>query len=133
MVEPEDFLKFGLIPEFVGRLPVVTTLEALDEEALKRILCEPKNALVKQYKELFAYDGVEIIFEDSALSAAAQKAKERKTGARGLRAILEETLSDIMFEIPSDPDAQKVIVTGENVRDKNIKPQIVKKSAIEAS
>jgi len=133
LVEPEDFLKFGLIPEFVGRLPVVTTLEALDEEALKRILCEPKNALVKQYKELFAYDGVEIVFEDSALAAAAQKAKERKTGARGLRAILEETLSDIMFEIPSDPEAEKVIVSGENVRDKNVKPQIVKKSAIEAS
>lgn len=100
-IQPEDLLKYGLIPEFVGRLPVIVTLEELDEEALVKILTEPKNALVKQYKELFKMDGVELEFEEEALKAIAQKAIARKTGARGLRSIIEETLLDIMYEIPS--------------------------------
>ena len=100
-IQPEDLLKYGLIPEFVGRLPVIVTLEELDEDALVRILTEPKNALVKQYKELFSMDGVDLEFDEEALRAVARKAIERKTGARGLRSIIEETLLDIMYEIPS--------------------------------
>ena len=100
---PQDLLKFGLIPEFVGRLPVVTTLKELDREALIKIMTEPKNSLVKQYKKLFKYDNVELEFEQEALNAVVDKAIERKTGARGLRAILEDIMRDIMFEIPSNP------------------------------
>ena len=96
---PEDLLKFGLIPEFVGRLPVIVTLNALDEEALMNILTEPKNALVKQYKRLFEMDGVDLEFESGALRAVAQKAMKRKTGARGLRAILEEAMLGVMYDL----------------------------------
>ena len=106
-LQPEDLLKFGLIPEFVGRLPVMVTLEELDEESLVKILTEPKNALVKQYKELFAMDGVDLEFEEEALLSVAKKAIERKTGARGLSSIIEETILDIMYEIPSRDDIEK--------------------------
>ena len=113
MIEPEDLLKFGLIPEFIGRLPVTVTLDNLDEPALKQILVEPKNALVKQYQELFAYDDIELEFEDAALSAIAKRAIERKTGARGLRAIVEEALMDTMFSAPSDDLITKVTVSAD--------------------
>ena len=114
-LQPEDLIKYGLIPEFVGRLPVMVTLEELDEEALISILTEPKNALVKQYKELFEMDGVELEFDNGALNAIAKKAIERKTGARGLRSIIEETLLDIMYEIPSRDDIEKCLITKETI------------------
>ncbi|HVV68047.1 MAG TPA: ATP-dependent Clp protease ATP-binding subunit ClpX [Gammaproteobacteria bacterium] len=109
-VEPEDLIKFGLIPEFVGRLPVVSTLEDLDEEHLVRILTEPKNALTKQYAKLFQMEGVELEFTDTALRAIAQKAMTRKSGARGLRSILEHVLLDIMYKLPSMKHVAKVII-----------------------
>jgi ATP-dependent Clp protease ATP-binding subunit ClpX len=109
-VEPEDLIKFGLIPEFVGRLPAVATLESLDEPALMKILVEPKNALTKQYSKLFKMEGVELEFRDSALELIAKKALERKTGARGLRSIMEHALLEIMFDLPSLPNLTKVVV-----------------------
>ena len=109
-LEPEDLIKFGLIPEFIGRLPVIATLEDLDEEALIRILTEPKNALTKQYKALFDMDGVNLEFREDALRAIAKKAIERKTGARGLRSILEGILMDPMFDIPTATDIEEVII-----------------------
>jgi len=109
-VEPEDLIKFGLIPEFVGRLPVVATLEELDEDALVSILLEPRNALTKQYKKLFDMEGVELEFRDDALRAIAQRAMKRKTGARGLRTILEGVLLETMYELPSSTTAKKVVV-----------------------
>lgn len=109
-VEPEDLIKFGLIPEFVGRLPAVATLESLDEAALMTILVEPRNALTKQYSKLFKMEGVELEFRESALLLIAKKALERKTGARGLRSIMEHSLLDIMFELPSMPNLVKVVV-----------------------
>jgi len=109
-VEPEDLIKYGLIPEFVGRLPVVATLEELDEEALISILTEPRNALTKQYAKLFKMEGVQIEFREEALRAIARKAMERKTGARGLRTILENVLLDTMYELPSLENVQKVVV-----------------------
>ena len=112
---PEDLLKYGLIPEFVGRLPVVVTLHSLDKNALVSILTEPKNALVKQYQKLLAMDGVELKFTPDALEAIADKAIERKTGARGLRAILEETMLDVMYEIPSREDVGLCTITKECV------------------
>ena len=108
---PQDLLKFGLIPEFVGRLPIVTTLKELDREALIKIMVEPKNSLVKQYKKLFKYDNVELEFDIETLNAVVDKAIERKTGARGLRAIIEDIMRDIMFEIPSNPKIEKCIIT----------------------
>ncbi len=109
-VEPEDLIKYGLIPEFVGRLPVVATLEELDEEALVRILTEPKNAITKQYNRLFEMEGVDIEFRENALYAVARKAMDRKTGARGLRTILENVLLDTMYDIPSQTSISKVVV-----------------------
>ncbi len=109
-VEPEDLIKFGLIPEFIGRLPVVATLESLDEEALMTILTEPKNALTKQYIKLFKMEGVDLEFRESALLLIAKKALERKTGARGLRSIMEHSLLDIMYELPSLTNLSKVVV-----------------------
>ncbi len=123
-LQPEDLLRFGLIPEFVGRLPVMVTLEELDEDALVRILTEPKNALVKQYKELFSMDGVNLEFEEEALHIIAKKAIERKTGARGLRGIIEESMLDIMYEIPSRDDIEKCIITKETVENK-VEPTLV--------
>ena len=114
-VQPEDLLKFGLIPEFIGRLPVLVSLDALDEDALVRIMKEPKNALIKQYKKLFDLDHVELEIEDEAIVAIAKKAIERKTGARGLRSIFEKAMTDIMFDIPSRDDVKKCIVTKETI------------------
>ncbi|GAA1314934.1 MAG: ATP-dependent Clp protease ATP-binding subunit ClpX [Brachybacterium tyrofermentans] len=108
---PEDLLKFGLIPEFIGRLPVITSVSNLDREALIQILTEPRNALVKQFQKMFALDGVELDFERSALEAVADRAIERGTGARGLRAILEDSLQEVMFEVPSRADVAKVVIT----------------------
>ncbi|UJF32034.1 ATP-dependent protease ATP-binding subunit ClpX [Paenibacillus hexagrammi] len=118
MVLPEDLLKFGLIPEFVGRLPVISTLEPLDEEALVRILSEPKNALVKQYQKLLDMDNVSLEFNTEALEAIAKEAIKRNTGARGLRAIIESIMLDVMFEVPSRTDITSCMVTKETVQDK---------------
>ncbi|GAA1392916.1 ATP-dependent Clp protease ATP-binding subunit ClpX [Luteococcus peritonei] len=115
-VRPEDLHKFGLIPEFIGRLPMIATVTPLDEDALVRILTEPRNALVKQYRKMFELDGVTLEFSDDAVQAVALKALERGTGARGLRAILEETLLEVMFEVPSHSEIAEVVVTGECVR-----------------
>ena len=120
-IMPGDLLKFGLIPEFVGRLPIIVTLAALDEEALVSILSEPKNALVKQYKKLFEMDNVLLDFEEEALKEIAKEAIERKTGARGLRAIIEDTMKNIMFEIPSREEIEKVIITKDTIKDKEPK------------
>lgn len=110
-VLPEDFVKFGLIPEFIGRVPVNVSLNPLDREALVRILKEPKSALVKQYQKLFELDGVDLVFEDGALEAIAEKAMERKTGARGLRAIMEGVIMDLMYQVPSDEKVSKCLIT----------------------
>ncbi len=112
---PEDLLKYGLIPEFVGRMPVIVTLHQLDEDALLSILTEPKNALTRQYKRLFEMDGVELKFDDLALKAVAQKAIARKTGARGLRAILEDVMMDVMYDIPSRSDVESCTITKETI------------------
>ena len=112
---PQDFVKFGLIPEFIGRVPVTVSLDLLDKEALIRILCEPKNALTKQYKKLFELDGVELEFEEGALEAIVEKAVERKTGARGLRAIMEAVTLDLMYHIPSDESIKKCVITRADV------------------
>ena len=109
-VEPEDLISYGLIPEFVGRLPMIATLDELDEAALVKILLEPKNAITKQYSKLFKMENTEIEFRDNALLAIAKKAKERKTGARGLRTILENVLLDTMYDLPSNPDVSKVVI-----------------------
>lgn len=123
---PEDLLKFGLIPEFIGRLPIITALEKLTEDDLVRILTEPKNALVKQYAKLLSFDDCELVFEDDALREVASLAIERNTGARGLRSIIEATMRDVMFDVPSDKDIAKVVITKETV-DGTGKPEIVKK------
>jgi ATP-dependent Clp protease ATP-binding subunit ClpX len=123
-VMPEDMLKFGLIPEFIGRLPVITTVRNLDREALIKILTEPRNAYVKQYQRLFELDGVELEFDTGALEAIADQATLRGTGARGLRAIMEEVLQNVMFEVPSNPDAARVLITREVVVE-NVIPTIV--------
>lgn len=117
-VLPEDLLKYGLIPEFVGRLPVVTTLEPLDEEALVRILTEPKNALVKQFQKLLEMDGVELQFEQGALEQIAKEAIKRNTGARGLRAIVEDMMLEVMFDLPSREDVTRCLIKEETVRDR---------------
>ncbi len=116
-VLPQDLVHFGLIPELVGRLPVITNLCALDQEALIRILKEPKNSIMKQYQKLFNLDHVELSFDDKALRALAQKTLDRKTGARGLRATMEELLTPIMYSVPSDPEIEKVLITKETVED----------------
>ena len=112
---PQDFIKFGLIPEFIGRVPMVVSLEALDKESLVRILTEPKNSLMKQYEKLFELDHVELVFEQDALDAIAECSLKRKTGARGLRAIMEKTMMDLMYRIPSDETIAKCIITRETV------------------
>ncbi len=114
---PQDLLKFGLIPEFVGRLPIIATLHELDKEALIKIFTEPKNAIMKQYKKLFEMDNVELVFEEKALEAIVEKAIERNTGARGLRSIVEEIMRDIMYEIPSNENIEKCIITEETVKE----------------
>ena len=110
-VQPEDLIKFGLIPEFVGRVPICVSLEGLDEDALVKVLTEPKNAIIKQYRKLFEIDGVELEFEEDAIREIARKAYEKKTGARGLRSILEGLMNDLMFEIPSDDSITKCVIT----------------------
>ncbi|HKQ32855.1 MAG TPA: ATP-dependent Clp protease ATP-binding subunit ClpX, partial [Thermodesulfobacteriota bacterium] len=114
-VQPEDLLKFGLIPEFIGRLPIVATLEELTEEDFVRILTAPKNALVRQYQKYFDFEKVKLKFTDEALRAIAQEALRRKTGARGLRSIMEEVMLDTMYELPSRNDVQECMVTEEAV------------------
>jgi ATP-dependent Clp protease ATP-binding subunit ClpX len=130
-IEPEDLLKFGLIPEFVGRLPILATLEDLDKSALIRILTEPRNALIKQYQSLFNMDDVNLEFRDNALDAIAEKAIERKTGARGLRSIVELVLMDTMFDIPTKEGIKDVIVN-RDVIEKN-KPPILVHADVKAS
>ncbi|MET3963245.1 ATP-dependent Clp protease ATP-binding subunit ClpX [Marmoricola sp. OAE513] len=123
-VRPEDLVKFGLIPEFIGRLPLIASVNKLDNPALVQILVEPKNALIKQYQKLFELDDVELEFTEDAVRAIADKAMERGTGARGLRAIIEEVLLNVMYEVPSREDIGKVVVTGEVVAD-NVNPTLV--------
>ena len=122
---PEDLLKFGLIPEFVGRLPMVVSLESLDQDALINILSQPKNALVKQYNKLFEIDNVELEFTEDALKAIADEAIARKTGARGLRAIVEDIMIDVMFDVPSDENISKVIITEATIKSKQL-PELVR-------
>lgn len=117
-LQPHDLLKFGLIPELIGRLPVITTLRALDRDQLVEILTKPKNALVKQYQKLLEYDHVDLEFQQEALEAAADKALERGIGARGLRAVLEATMTELMYEVPSDPTISKVVITADSVLQK---------------
>ena len=123
-IMPEDLLKFGLIPEFIGRLPVVVVLDALDENTLVRILTEPRNALTKQYKKMFELDGVELEIPNEALVAVARKAMSLNTGARGLRSIMEKIMLDIMYDIPSRQDVKKVMLTQETI-DEGTKPAMV--------
>ncbi|MDO5361930.1 MAG: ATP-dependent Clp protease ATP-binding subunit ClpX [Eubacteriales bacterium] len=127
-VMPEDFIKFGLIPEFIGRVPVVVTLDGLDESALIRILKEPKNSLTKQYHKLFELDGVELDFQDEALEVVARKSLERKTGARGLRAIMENSLMDLMYKAPSDDTIRKCVITKDVVEGTG-EPEIIRGEA----
>ncbi|NLF46272.1 MAG: ATP-dependent Clp protease ATP-binding subunit ClpX, partial [Syntrophomonadaceae bacterium] len=124
MILPQDLLKYGLIPEFVGRVPIIATLEALEIDALIQILTEPKNALVKQYKKLFELDGVDLEFMDEALQAIAEEAIQRNTGARGLRAIIEDIMLEVMYEVPSRLDVTKVVVTRDVILKKD-KPLLV--------
>ncbi len=124
-VVAHDLVKYGIIPELVGRIPVITALNGLDEEALVRILTEPKNSIVKQYKRLFALDGVELCFTDDALKAVAKRAKEQSTGARGLRGIMEGVLNDLMFEVPSDESITKIIIN-EDVIENKAEPEIIR-------
>ncbi len=124
LIQPEDLLKFGLIPEFIGRLPVIVTLEELSEDALIRIIKEPKNALLKQYKRLFKMDNVELTVEDEAIQAIARKALERKTGARGLRSIFEKAMTDVMYEIPSRDDVKMCVVTKDTI-EKESQPRLI--------
>ena len=126
MVEPEDLVHYGLIPELVGRLPIIASLNEITEDDMVRILTEPKNSLIKQYKKLFAIDEVELNFEEDALRAIAQKAIKRKTGARGLRAILEESMIDIMYELP-EYAGYEVLITKE-VIEEGEKPVYIKKT-----
>jgi ATP-dependent Clp protease ATP-binding subunit ClpX len=132
MTEPEDLIKYGLIPEFVGRLPVFTTLEELDEASLVKILVEPKNALIKQYQKLLSFDNVRLKFTDSALTAIAKKAVKRKSGARGLRAILEEIMLDVMYEIPSQKAIKECLITEDTVAKKE-KPILIYEKQAESA
>ena len=123
-VMPQDLVKFGLIPEFIGRVPVTVTLDKLTKEDMIRILKEPKNALIKQYQALIGIDGVEVEFTDEAIDAIAEKSFKRKTGARGLRAIMEEAMVDIMYEVPSEDNIKKCIITDKCVKD-GAQPEII--------
>ena len=121
---PEDLLKFGLIPEFIGRLPVLASLEQLDEKALVEILTEPKNALIKQYQKMMELDGVKLTFEPGALVEIAKLAIERKTGARGLRSIIENIMLEVMFDLPSREDIVECVITKETVAD-SVQPKLI--------
>jgi ATP-dependent Clp protease ATP-binding subunit ClpX len=131
-VMPEDLLKYGLIPEFIGRVPVISTVSPLDRDALVRILTEPRNALIKQYQRMFEIDGVELEFDDAAIGAVADQALLRGTGARGLRAILEEVLQQVMFDVPSRDDVARVVITREAVLE-NVNPTIVPRTTKRAA
>ncbi|MCH7914461.1 MAG: ATP-dependent Clp protease ATP-binding subunit ClpX, partial [Deltaproteobacteria bacterium] len=131
-VQPEDLLKFGLIPEFIGRLPVIATLEELSEGALVRILKEPKNALTKQYCKLFEMETVHLRFTDEALWAIAREAMKRKSGARGLRAIMENTMLDVMYEMPAQTNIKEVVISDEVVT-RNAAPIVVYTKAAESA
>ncbi len=131
-MQPQDLLKFGLIPEFVGRLSVTVTLDSLDRDALVRILTEPKNALVKQYEKLLEMDGVKLEFDDASIEAIAEKAISRKTGARGLRSIMEEIMNDVMYSAPSKSDLRKCIITKECVTD-GAKPKLITRAKVRIS
>lgn len=131
-IQPEDLLRFGLIPEFIGRLPVFAALEELDQAALEKILLEPKNALTKQYKRLFEYENVQLRFAEGAVAAIAKQAIERKCGARGLRAILESVMLEVMFEVPSEPDIKEVIISEDTIL-KGEKPLVVYQSQAESA
>jgi len=123
-VLPEDLVEYGLIPEFIGRLPVISVIHQLTQDDLVSILREPKNALVKQFQRFFSFDGIELVFADESLVSIARKALERETGARGLRSILEDTLLDVQFELPSRRDVKKCVVTKETI-EKGLKPTLV--------
>jgi ATP-dependent Clp protease ATP-binding subunit ClpX len=129
-VLPEDLLKFGLIPEFIGRLPVISSVHSLDKDALVRILSEPKNALVKQYAKLFEFDNVELEFSDDALVAVAEQALLRGTGARGLRAILEEVLLEVQYDLPSRSDVRRCVISADVVL-RGVNPTLVPRERIE--
>ena len=124
-ITPQDLLKFGLIPEFIGRVPVIAKLDQLNKDALVKILTEPKNALIKQYQTLLNMDGVELVFDKDAVEAVADKALELKTGARGLRAVLEESMTNIMFDIPSDHTVEKCIIHKDCITD-NKEPELIR-------
>ncbi len=126
-VQSHDLLKFGIIPELIGRLPVLTSLDSLKRDDLVRILTEPRNAMTKQYKTLLDYDGVQLEFEDDALGAIADRAIEMKIGARGLRSVMEKLMTDIMYTVPSDPSIEKVVVTGDCVRN-GTEPLVIHRS-----
>jgi ATP-dependent Clp protease ATP-binding subunit ClpX len=123
-VMPEDLLSYGLIPEFIGRLPVISAVHQLQREDLVQILVEPKNALVKQYQRFFNYDSIELVFTDDALWSISDRALERETGARGLRSIIEQALLDVMFELPSRKDVSKCVITKETIT-RHLKPTLV--------
>ena len=123
-LHPDDLIKFGLIPEFIGRLPITVNLTNLEKEDLKRIITEPKNSIVKQYQSLMKLDDVDLIFTDEAIDAIAQQALDRKTGARGLRSIVENIMIDIMYDIPSISGEKKVVITGDVIRGEE-KPEIL--------
>jgi ATP-dependent Clp protease ATP-binding subunit ClpX len=127
-VLPEDLVEYGLIPEFIGRLPVISVIHQLSRDDLIEILTEPKNALVKQFARFFQFDGIDLVFADESLGAIANKALERETGARGLRSILEETLLDVQFELPSRRDVKKCVVTKETIV-KGLNPTLVTEAA----
>ena len=129
-VLPEDLVEYGLIPEFIGRLPVISVIHQLSRDDLVSILTEPKNALSKQFARFFQFDGIELVFADESLGAIADRALERETGARGLRSILEETLLDVQFELPSRRDVKKCVVTKETI-EKGLKPTLVTEAAPE--
>jgi ATP-dependent Clp protease ATP-binding subunit ClpX len=129
-VLPEDLLRYGLIPEFVGRLPVISHVHSLDRESLIEILTEPRNALIKQFVKVLEFDNVELVFEDSALGAIADQAMLRGTGARGLRAIMEEVLLDVMYDLPSRKDVVKCVLDADTVRDR-VNPTLVPRSTSE--
>jgi ATP-dependent Clp protease ATP-binding subunit ClpX len=127
---PEDLIHYGLIPEFVGRLPVMSAIHQLSKDDLVCILTEPRNALVKQFQRFFSFDGIELVFADESLESVAQKALERETGARGLRSIIEEVLLEVQFELPSRRDVKKCVVTKETI-EKGLKPTLVTEAAPE--
>jgi len=125
---PEDLVEYGLIPEFIGRLPVISVIHQLSRDDLVRILNEPRNALVKQFQRFFEFDGIDLVFAEDSLTSIADKALERETGARGLRSILEETLLDVQFELPSRRDVKKCVVTKETI-ERGLKPTLVTEAA----